>query len=73
MMAERGKPVNQSNIYSRVQKFHTQTGGFFPEREEASSRQKLADGTYIKTNDQWKYLYRAIDKGVPDHGFPARQ
>jgi transposase-like protein len=37
MMAERGVPVDHSSIYRWVHEVRAETGGCFPEREEASS------------------------------------
>ena len=63
MMAERGAPVDHSNIYRWVQQFT-------PKREAAFRKGKKRpvgkswrmDETYIKLEGQWKYLYRAVDK-----------
>ncbi len=62
MMAERGFEVDHSSMHRWVIKL-------VPLFEKAFRRQKRPLGkswrmaeTYVKVRDQWKYLYRAVDK-----------
>jgi len=63
MMAERGVPVDHSNIYRWVQKFSPQLEAVFRRgRKRPVGQSWRMDETYIKIKGQWKYLYRAVDK-----------
>lgn len=63
MMAERGVPVDHSNIYRWVQKFSPQLEAVFRHgRKRPVGQSWRMDETYIKIKGQWKYLYRAVDK-----------
>ncbi len=63
MMAERGAPVDHSNIYRWVQKFTPQLEATFRKgKKRPVGKSWRMDETYIKIKGQWKYLYRAVDK-----------
>jgi putative transposase len=63
MMAERGVPIDHSNIYRWVQKFTPQLEAAFRKgRKRPVGNSWRMDETYIKIKGQWKYLYRAVDK-----------
>jgi putative transposase len=63
MMAERGAPVDHSNIYRWVQKFTPKLEAVFRKGKKRSvGKSWRMDETYIKVMGQWKYLYRAVDK-----------
>ncbi len=63
MMAERGAPVDHSNIYRWVQKFTPKLEAAFRKgRKRPVGNSWRMDETYIKIKGQWRYLYRAVDK-----------
>ena len=63
MMAERGVPVDHSNIYRWVQKFSPQLEAVFRNgRKRPVGQSWRMDETYLKIKVQWRYLYRAVDK-----------
>jgi putative transposase len=63
MMAERGSPVDHSNLYRWVQKFIPKLESAFRNgKKRMVGKSWRMDETYIKITGQWKYLYRAVDK-----------
>jgi len=63
MMAERGVPIDHSNIYRWVQKFTPQLEAAFRKgKKRPIGKSWRMDETYIKIKGQWRYLYRAVDK-----------
>jgi putative transposase len=66
MMAERGSPVDHSNLYRWVQKFIPKLESAFRNgKKRMVGKSWRMDETYIKITGQWKYLYRAVDKNGP--------
>ncbi len=63
MMEERGVPVDHTSIHRWVRKFTppleaaVRKGKKWPVRDSWQM-----DETYIQVKEQWKYLYRAVDK-----------
>jgi putative transposase len=63
MIAERGSPVDHSNLYRWVQKFTPKLeSAFRKSKKRTVGKSWRMDATYIKINGQWKYLYHAVDK-----------
>ncbi len=63
MMAERGAPIDHSNIYRWVQKFMPKLEAVFrTAKKRPVGTSWRVDETYIKIKGQWRYLYRAVDK-----------
>ena len=60
-LADRGVPVDHVTLYRRVQRFA-------PELEKRMRRHLRpcrgpwhVDGTYVRVDGAWRYLYRAVD------------
>lgn len=64
MLAERGVNVDHTKIYRWVQRYapeiEKRLRGFWHNPKELSSWH--IDETYVKVNEQWSYLYRAVDQ-----------
>ena len=61
MMAERGIVVDHSTLYRWVIRLTPLLDKAFRRHKRNVCRRWRMDETYIKTNGQWKYLYRAVD------------
>ena len=62
MMQERGVEVDHSSINGWVLKYTPVLDKVFRQRKRAVGISWRLDETYIRVKDQWKYLYRAVDK-----------
>lgn len=70
-MAERGVDVDHSSVYRWVQKFTPQLKAAFRQgKKHPVGTSGRMDETYLKVQDQWKYLYRAVDKEGQTIDFP---
>ena len=63
MMAERGVVVDHSTIHRWAIKMLPVLAAVCRRRKSAVGVSWRMDETYIKIAGQWKYLYRAVDKG----------
>ena len=63
MMEERGLAVDHTTIYRWVQHYAPELEKKFQWYQNRLSFSWRVDETYVKVKGQWKYLYRAIDKG----------
>ena len=63
MAAERGIDMNHTTIYRWVIKFTPEVEKVTRENKRPVGKSWRLDETYIKVKGQWKYLYRAVDKG----------
>ncbi len=63
MMTERGVDVSHTSIYRWVIKFSPVIEKKIHAHKKPVGSSWRFDETYIKVNGQWKYLYRAVDKG----------
>src|SRR5919202_1555932 len=62
LMLERGVHVDHSTINRWVVKYSPQLEEAFHRRKRPVWTSWRMDETYIKVKDQWRYLYRAVDK-----------
>jgi putative transposase len=63
MLAERSVTIDHSNLYRWVQKFTPKLEAAFRKgNKRRVGKSWRMDETYIKIKDQWRYLYRAVDK-----------
>lgn len=62
MMQERGVFVDHSSINRWAIRFLPQLEKVFRKHKRPVGVSWRMDETYIKVKDQWKYLYRAVDK-----------
>ena len=63
MMAERGVFVDHYTLHRWSMKMLPVLAGAFRRRKRTVGLSWRMDETYIKVRGQWKYLYRAVDKG----------
>ena len=63
MMAERGFEVDHSSVHRRVIKLVPLFEKAFRRHKRPVGRSWRMDETYVKVKGQWKFLYRAVDKG----------
>ena len=63
MMAERGVFVDHSTLHRWSMKILPGLAGAFRRRKRPVGLSWRMDETYVKVGGQWKYLYRAVDKG----------
>jgi transposase-like protein len=62
MAAERGLKVDHTTIYRWVIKFTPELQKVVRLLKRPAGKSWSLGETYIKVKDQWKYLYRAVDK-----------
>ena len=62
MMQERGIFVDHATVHRWALKIFSIVALVFRSRKLPVGAICRMDETYIKVNDQWKYLYRAVDK-----------
>ncbi|MFW7380697.1 MAG: IS6 family transposase [Oligoflexus sp.] len=62
MAAERGIEVNHTAIFRWVIKFTPEVERIVRLLKRPAGESWRLDETYIKVNDLWKYLYRAVDR-----------
>ena len=62
MMRERGVFVDHSTVHRWLLKILPVLALVFRRRKRPVGMSWRMDETYIKLTDQWKYLYRAVDK-----------
>lgn len=63
MMEERGLSVDHSTVYRWALKMLPRLEKAFPCRKRPVGGSWRMDETYVKIGKEWKYLYRAVDKG----------
>ena len=63
MMAERGVMVDHSTIHRWAIKMLPALAAVCRRRKRPVGKSWRMDETYVKVGGQWKYLYRAVDKG----------
>jgi putative transposase len=63
MMAERGFEVDHSSVHRWVIKLVPLFEKAFRRHKRPVGRSWRMDETYVKVKGQWKFLYRAVDKG----------
>jgi putative transposase len=63
MMAERGIDVDHSTVHRWAIRLLPILEKAFRRRKRPVGKSWRVDETYIKVKGQWKYLYRAVDKG----------
>jgi putative transposase len=63
MMAGRGFEVDHSSVHGWVIKLVPLVEKAFRQDKRPVGKSWRMDETYIKVGGQWKYLYRAVDKG----------
>ena len=73
MMAERGVSLDHATVHRWAIKMVPVLSAVFRHRKRAVGRSWRMDETYIKVHDQWRYLYRVVDRegetiGEPDNG-----
>jgi transposase-like protein len=61
-MYERGLPVDHTTIFRWVQRYAPEINKRIRPHLKMSGTSYRLDETYIKVGQQWKYLYRALDK-----------
>ncbi len=62
MMRERGLSVDHTTIFRWVQKYAPEINKRIRPHLKLAGASYRLDETYIKVGQQWKYLYRALDK-----------
>jgi putative transposase len=62
MMSERGIEVDHSTVHRWAMKLLPVFEKAFRRHKRAVGKSWRMDETYIKVKEQWKYLYRALDK-----------
>ena len=62
-MAERGVMVDHSTIHRWAIKMLPALAAVCRRRKRPVGKSWRMDETYVKVGGQWKYLYRAVDKG----------
>ena len=72
MMAERGVMVDHSTIHRWAIKMLPVLAAVCRRRKRPVGKSWRMDETYVKVGGQWKYLYRAVDKGGDTIGFLLR-
>ena len=63
MMAERGVFVDHSTLHRWSIKMLPVLTVMFRQRKRPVGRSRRMDETYVKVGGQWRYLYRAVDRG----------
>lgn len=63
MMAERGVSVDHATVHRWAIKIVPVLAAVFRRRKRRVGKSWRMDETYIKVHGQWKYLYRAVDRG----------
>ena len=63
MMQERGVSVDHSTVNRWAIRFLPMLEKVFRRHQRPVGESWRMDETYIKVRGQWKYLYRAVDKG----------
>ncbi len=62
MMQERGVFVDHASAHRRAIRMLLVLAAVFRRRKQPVGKSWRMDETYIKVADQWKYLYRAVDR-----------
>jgi putative transposase len=75
MMQERGVLVDHATVHRWAIKVLPVLAAVFRRRKRPVGRSWRMDETYIKVSDQWKYLYRAVDRdgNTVDFLLPAKR
>jgi putative transposase len=63
MMEERGVEVDHATLNRWVLKYTPELEKVFRKRKKAVGTSWRLDETYVRIKGEWKYLYRAVDKG----------
>jgi putative transposase len=72
MMAERGVFVDHSTLHRWPMKMLPVFAAAFRRRKRPVGKSWRMDETYVKVGGQWKYWYRAVDKGGATINFLLR-
>src|SRR5215510_12099302 len=64
LMRERGVHVDHSTVNRWVIKYSPQLEEAFHRRKRPVGRSWRMDETYIRVKGEWRYLYRAVDRGI---------